>query len=262
MNIKDFTPKQRKSFDRSVDRAIARNGGDDVKVSLYIRISESRLYNGKHIHKAMLKELAFLRTQGLHEADIRIPQGTPWSNDYRKYEGWVWASQKYLANRIGASREQANRVLRDLSNDELVRTRKYRGRDGSWHKQYFLDETAINARITELGPSESEESAVKSDDKFDGTLVTDDHQPLCATITSPSDPRSPRLVINSHSPSDPRSQQEGLGFVFEVGVEGRCVSTPPQASPSGTVTASIPHSLQAQTASLAEERFSEEFGEY
>src|SRR5262249_41581743 len=142
-----MTPKQLKSLNRSVDRAIARQGDEDYKLHLFIRIGESRLYNGKPLYKALLKEIAYLRMTDLHENDLRITKGTPWSGDYRKYEGWCYAKQEYLANRVGCDSTYANEVLKQIATDGYLKTRKYRGLDGRWHKQYFPVEAAIDAAI-------------------------------------------------------------------------------------------------------------------
>src|ERR1017187_10851835 len=81
-----MTPKQLSSLDRSARRAVARRGDGDEKLSLYIRVAESAIYNGKPVLKALLKEVIFMRMRDLHENDLRIPKWTPWSKNYRKYE--------------------------------------------------------------------------------------------------------------------------------------------------------------------------------
>lgn len=130
--ISEFTDKQKKSFDRALKRAVARAGVDeDTKLPLYIRVAESQLYNGKSVYKALFKEVIFLRMTDLHEDDMRIPKNTPWSNDYRKYEGWCYSRQSYLANRVGCKRQYANEVLNQIEEDGFLRSRKYRGKTGA-----------------------------------------------------------------------------------------------------------------------------------
>jgi hypothetical protein len=221
--------KQRKSFDRSIQRAVARSGNDeDEKLSLFIRVAESQIYNGKPLHKALLKEVIFLRLHDLHDGDLRIPKHTPWSKDFRKYEGWCYASQGYLANRVGCVRETANRRLKQIVKDGYLKTRKWRGKNGSWHKQYFPDEWAIDEKIAEL-----KASADKSDDNSDGTpsdlkshgQVTLDHVP--------SDIGSHGQVTLKLNPRDLKSQQVVSCSSPEVGGEARPFRQPPSASPSG-----------------------------
>jgi hypothetical protein len=220
-----MTPAQRASFDRSIKRAVARSGNDeDEKLGLFIRVAESRIYKGQMLLKALLKEVIFLRLHDLHDGDLRIPKGTPWSKDYRLYEGWCYASQEYLANRVGCVREAANRGLKKIVKDGYLKPRKWRGKNGSWHKQYFPDEFAIDAAIAELGSASSSASHDKSDgtpsDLGSPTLVTVDHVP--------SDLGSHGHVIVSPHPRDLRSQQvvsEGGAF---RGVDlVRSLSTPP-----------------------------------
>jgi hypothetical protein len=224
-----LTEKQLASLNRSARRAVARRGDGDQKLSLYIRVAESRIYNGKLLHKALLKEVIFMRLHDLHDGDLRIPKFTPWSKDYRKYEGWCYASQEYLANRAGCVRETANRVLKQIVKDGYLKVRKWRGKNGSWHKQYSPDEFAIDAAIAKLGSASDDNPDGTPSDRRSHTLVTVDHVP--------SDSRSLGHVTLSPNPSDPRSQQEVSGKFLEVGVGSTTFSTPPSASPSGGLAA-------------------------
>jgi hypothetical protein len=149
-----MTDKQRKSLDRHIDRVLARRGDGDKELSLYIRVCESRIYEGKSLHKAVLTQIIFMRMTDLHEGDTRIPKGTPWSNDYRKNEGWAYMSQKYLANRVGSKDPTyINKVLKQIENDGFIKSRSYPipGRGSQRRKQYFPLEANINAKIIELG---------------------------------------------------------------------------------------------------------------
>jgi hypothetical protein len=114
-----MTDKQWKSLNKHIDRVVYDNtNGEAGAKSLYIRVAESRIYNGKPMHKALLKEVIFMRLHDLNESDLRIPKNTPWSNDYRKYEGWTYASQKYLANRVGSlDPSYCGEVLREIEKD-------------------------------------------------------------------------------------------------------------------------------------------------
>jgi hypothetical protein len=147
--------KQLKSLDRHVQRTIARRGDDpDEKLGLFIRVAESTIYQSKPVLKALLKEVIFMRLHDLHESDTRIPKGTPWSKNYKLYEGWCYARQEYLANRVGCEYKYANKALLKIVKDGYLKSRKHKGRDGAWHKQYFPDEAFIDAKIAELGAKE------------------------------------------------------------------------------------------------------------
>jgi hypothetical protein len=228
-----MTPKQLSSLDRSARRAVARRGDGDEKLSLYIRVAESRIYNGKPVLKALLKEVIFLRLHDLHENDLRIPKHTPWSKDYRKYEGWCYAGQEYLANRVGCDYTYAIKVLGQIVADGYLKARKWRGKDGRWHKQYFPDETFIDAKIEEL-----QESADISDDNSDGTT----HLSLKQVPTCTNDSRPPAIKTGTHlslcpeAPVIKTGKEVSLGGAFRGGDLVRSLSTPP----SGIVKDVIP----------------------
>lgn len=42
-------------------------------------------------------------------------------------------------------------MLAQIVEDGYLKVRKWRARDGAWHKQYFPDETVIDAKIAKLG---------------------------------------------------------------------------------------------------------------
>lgn len=223
-----MTEKQLASINRSARRAVARRGDGDKPLSLFIRVAESRIYNGKPVYKALLKEVIYLRMTDLHEGDLRIPKGTPWSKDYRLYEGWCYAKQEYLANRVGCKHKYANRVLMRIIKDGYLKTRKYKGRDGAWHKQYFPDESFIDAKIAEL-----EVSA----DKFDGTTLS----PLSRVASLHKDDSPVVLKTNSlspltHEPIALRTTKDVSGLSLEVG--GR--STALRQPPSGLINRTTP----------------------
>jgi hypothetical protein len=237
---KPFTEKQMKSFNRSVDRAIARQDGADIKLPLFIRISESRLYNGKPVYKALLKEVVFLRMQNLRENDLRIPKGTPWSYDYTKYEGWCYAKQEYLANRVGCEYTYANKALKQIAKDGFLKPRKYRGRDGRWHKQYFPVEEAIDRAILEVGTYRDVTDEESDDKSADKSVATPEPIVLKASDTShkdnsPVDIKTSAHLSLSQNPLAIKTTKEVSEFVSKLGDFRESTSTAPSASPSGDV---------------------------
>jgi len=212
---------------------VARRGDGDEKLSLYIRVAESAIYNGKPVLKALLKEVIFMRMHDLHEGDLRIPKGTPWSKDYRKYEGWCFARQEYLAGRVGCEYKYANQALLQIVEDRYLETRKYRGKDGAWHKQYFPDEGFIDYKIAEL-----EASADKSADNPDATPYRDNHdKPIVLNKTAPSSLTREATLDNHDSPIVINTTK----VVSEVCLEGGRVSKTLRQPPSGAIAAAQLH---------------------
>lgn len=210
-----LTDKQRKSLDKHCDRVVAKQGRGDKPLSLFIRVAESRIYEGKPIHKALLKEVIFLRMTNLHEQDLRIPKNTPWSSDYRKYEGWTYASQKYLANRIGSTAHtHVNRVLKQIEKDGLLKSRSYKisGRGAQRRKQYFALEQAIEQRISELGVVEDEES----NDNSDGTPVASHATADSVTRNRPVMPDATARLRLTPFPVAPDAKKDVLEFASEA----------------------------------------------
>jgi hypothetical protein len=208
--------KQLKSLHRSADRAVARRGQGDEKLGLFIRVAESAIYRGKPVLKALLKEVIFMRLHDLHENDTRIPKRTPWSRDYQKYEGWCYARQEYLANRVGCTRPYANQALNRIVDDGYLKSRKYKSKDGAWHKQYFPDEMFIDRKIAEFT------------EKTDGTLVNSVDKPMSDNRT-----RACQIIEHAHvnsvdmPMSDNLTAGGSLGLGFSSSLEVRSGSTPP-----------------------------------
>lgn len=224
-----LTERQLASIKRNAQRAVGRRGDGDEKLGLFIRVAESRIYNGKPVYKALLKEVIYLRMTDLHEGDLRIPKGTPWSKDYTKYEGWCYAKQEYLANRVGCKHKYANRVLMRITKDGYLKTRKYKGRDGAWHKQYFPDESFIDSKIREL-----EESADRSDDKSDDTTLS----PLSGVASrhkgdSPVVIKTNSLSPLTHEPIALKATKDVSGSSFEIGLSSTTLRQPPSGLLNG-----------------------------
>jgi hypothetical protein len=228
----EMTDEQRKSHYKHIDRARARRGDGDKELSLFIRVAESRIYHGKALHKALLKEVIFLRLHDLHESDTRIPKGTPWSADYRKNEGWCYASQKYLANRVGSKDPSyVGEVLREIEADGFLRSRSYAipNRGSQRRKQYFPLEANINAKIIELGLEADEGSDDNSDGVLENHTGTQGLNPS-AEMVKPSRTAGlnpPARSGLSSSPQGLNPKKEALEHAYQEGVTGRSLSSPP-----------------------------------
>jgi hypothetical protein len=229
--------KQIASLQRHAERFTARHGYGDKPLPLFIRVAESKIYHGKPMHKALLKEVIYLRMTDLHKDDTRIPKGTPWSNDYTKYEGWTYASQKYLANRVGSKdHTYVSTVLSEIEKDGFIETRSHSIPKKGFQrkKQYFALEEAIDAKIAELGFIEEE-----SDANSDGSTQLGLTQP--ASWDKPNPPVGINQTARLDKPNSPVGiNPKELGSVVGLseGVEvARTYRTPLAASPSGKVSA-------------------------
>ena len=221
-----LTHKQHKSLDKHIDRILARQGREGHELSLFIRLAESRVYHGKPLHKALLKEVVFMRLTDLHESDTRIPKNTPWSGDYRKYEGWCYASQKYLANRVGSKDPSyCGEVLREIEADGFLRSRSYPkpGRGAERKKQYYPLDAAINAKIIELGVIENE-----SDDNSDGEETPQglNHSVAVVIPSRPQGLNDPARSGLFGKAQGLNPKEEALEYAPEVGELGRLLSPP------------------------------------
>jgi hypothetical protein len=237
---KPLSEKQLASINRSAQRAKTRNGNGDEKLSLYIRVAESRIYNGRPVLKALLKEVTFLRLTDLHVGDVRIPKGTPWSKDYRLYEGWCFARQEYLANRVGCEPTYASKALKRIVGDGYLKSRKYKGRDGAWHKQYFPDEFAIDSAILELSSASDDKSADKSVASFVGAHLHSVQEATCTNDKRPVALMSGTTCTNDKKPVALSASKEVSGVCLEVGSGGSLYRTPP----SGCINGYTPTSQQ------------------
>jgi hypothetical protein len=168
----DMDKKHLKALTRSVDRANARRGDGDTPLPLFIRVAESNIYSGKPLHKALLKEIIFMRMQAVIDGDLRIPDNTPYGNKAKDWEGWCYASQKYLARRVGAKdHTYVCTVLGEICEVGYLKPRKFRSpKTGQWHKHYWADEAFIDQKIQELGVIVDEESDDTRDDSGLGAI--------------------------------------------------------------------------------------------
>jgi len=265
---KPLTKEQLKAIDRRADRACARRGDEDAPpVSLYIRVSESDLYDWDITTRAILKEIAYMQAwEELPETD------RPPHSPFKTYKGWCYGRQRYLAERVGTHEDTAQKAFERMEADGVIRVRRYTDKYKRKHCEYQIIETMVDARkrtgdrkpAGRKAPKTAFKSADKSDvrsaDKSDHPVM--DREP--SGNGSVDHPVMDRLTTRQRigRPTDPQSEKNALQSAIQFAKGLRIPSPPPQASPSGTMPASVPQSPQAQPASLAEERFSQEFGEY
>lgn len=107
---------------------------------LYIRIGMSTLYDYNRGVRATLKEIAYMAVNG--DGSFAHP------SDERKnvdYEGWCWASQGYLAERVGCSERQVNADIAQFVRDGVIKTRDWTDKYGHRHTEYKVVAAVVDA---------------------------------------------------------------------------------------------------------------------
>ena len=137
-----LTPDRLKRINARADRQKYKDsGGETGKLSLFIRIGTSTLYDWEPAVRAVLKEIAFMTVQG--EGDLMKPTA-----ECRKdipYDGWCWASEKYLAERVGCSERWVREAVRRFGKDGLMQFRGWRDKFGHLHQEYHILEETVDA---------------------------------------------------------------------------------------------------------------------
>jgi hypothetical protein len=107
---------------------------------LYIRIGKSTLYDYNRGVRATLKEIAYMAVNG--DGSFAHP------SDERKnvdYEGWCWARQAYLAERVGCSERQVNSDIAQFVRDGVIETRGWTDKYGHRHTEYKVVAAVVDA---------------------------------------------------------------------------------------------------------------------
>lgn len=106
-------------------------------MSEFIRVSTSDLYDFNVGRRAVLKEIAFLQ---VNDEKAHTPPDSPFAEDY---VGWCWASQKYLAARVGCSERWVRDSVNLFEKDGVMETREWRDDNGYPHKEYHIKEDVV-----------------------------------------------------------------------------------------------------------------------
>jgi hypothetical protein len=167
-----LTPEQLKRIHTRADRQKYKDSdGETGKLSLFIRIGMSTLYDWHPAARAILKEIAFMTVKG--EGDLMKP-----SAECRKdipYDGWCWASEKTLALRVGCDDRTIRRTIARLKKDTIIHVRTWRDKFGRPHNEYEILEAVVDAaRRDPEQPRPKCERNVR--DANDGTFSSQ-HQP-------------------------------------------------------------------------------------
>jgi hypothetical protein len=106
------------------------------ELSLYIRVGNSILYDYNRGVRATLKEIAFMTSNGRKK-----PEGS----HFDEYEGWCWASQIVLAERVGCSERQIAYDVEQFLADGVIETRTWHDRWGHPHREYRVIPEVVDA---------------------------------------------------------------------------------------------------------------------
>jgi len=141
--MKELTPDHIKRIDTRAQRQRYKDtDGEEGKLSLYIRIGTSTLYDWQPAIKSTLKEIAFMRVQGA-PAGARVKPRDP-SRKTINYEDWCWAGEKTLAQRLGSSERSIQRHIAALKKDGVIEVRTWRDKWGHQHNEYKINEQIVD----------------------------------------------------------------------------------------------------------------------
>jgi len=110
-----------------------------VAASDYIQVGTSDLYDFSRGLRACLKEIAFMQAT---KDNPKYPQDSPFRDDQI---GWCYASQAYLAKRVGCSESQIVRDIARFEEDGVIKVRTWRDGNGTPHSEYHVDEDVVQA---------------------------------------------------------------------------------------------------------------------
>jgi hypothetical protein len=130
-----------------------RKGKNRKVTSEYIRIGESDLYDYEPVRRAILKEIAFMQ---VNDEQTKIPKDSPFKG---RYEGWCYASERRLANRVGTTEGYVRECVRLMEKDGVIEAREWRDPRGFPHQEYHVVEEMVTAHQRAEGYMEYERKA-------------------------------------------------------------------------------------------------------
>ena len=126
MADKEFLERVRKARNREV-------------MSEFIRVGQSDLYDYEPVRRAVLKEIAFLQ---VNDENTKVPKDSPFKG---QYEGWCYASERFLANRVGTTEGYVRNSVALMEKDGVITTRLWHDPMGYPHQEYHV----IEEKVTE-----------------------------------------------------------------------------------------------------------------
>ena len=111
-----------------------------VAASDYIQVQMSDLYDLNPGVRATLTTIAFMQAT---KVNPNYPEDSPFREDQL---GWCYASQAYLAKRVGKSERQVRRDIARFKRDGVVKVRQWRDSNKALHDEYHVDEDVVQKR--------------------------------------------------------------------------------------------------------------------
>lgn len=108
-------------------------------MSEFIRLGQSDLYDWQETRRAVLKEIAFLQ---VNDEQTKVPERSPFKG---QYTGWCYASQKFIACRVGCSDRWVRNCVKVFEKDGVIETRTWADHLGYPHKEYHVIEDVVTA---------------------------------------------------------------------------------------------------------------------
>src|SRR5579863_5915601 len=130
-----MSPEEKKEMVERVRKAKNRE-----VMSEFIRIGQSDLYDWQETRRAVLKEIAFLQ---VNDEKTKVPDHSPFKG---RYTGWCYASQKFIACRVGCSERWVRDCVKVFEKDGVIETRTWTDHLGYPHKEYHVIEDVVTAR--------------------------------------------------------------------------------------------------------------------
>src|ERR1700752_325817 len=109
----------------------------------YIAVAESTWYDFAPVLKAILKEIAFMEVYDLKKVAAKIRKDNPNKQDM---EGWCFASQGYLAARIGTTDPVVYQAVQRFVKDRVIEERTWTDTMGRPHNEYRINRAAVDSK--------------------------------------------------------------------------------------------------------------------
>jgi hypothetical protein len=110
-----------------------------VAASDFLQVGMSDLYDFNMGLRATLKEIAFMQAT---KENPNYLKDSPFKDDQI---GWCYASQAYLAKRVGGSERQVRRHIAQLEEDGVIKVREWTDSNGYPHCEYHVNEDVVQA---------------------------------------------------------------------------------------------------------------------
>lgn len=198
-------------------------------LSEFIRIQTSDLYDYNPGVRATLSTIAFLQ---VNDENAPVPEESPYKGDY---VGWCYASQGYLAYRVGKSESQIQRDIQTFVNDDVILIREWHDTKGYHHLEYHVREEVVTAHQREIGdprPKRNKRVYTTNKGSFSSTNQPKSHlasQPLPPSISAVSHLAShPSAIQHVSREATAEMPLEGvdLGGFVSGGKRGRLSASP------------------------------------